>query len=201
MYEQAEVELKRIIELVEMCPDQYRQKAFEILLQGYVTSVSSPISPTSTKGNKAESGKIGQQKELSHDIPTDVNSRISSMAKRRSIQPDQLAILFDFSSEPFTFAPINVTGESKKDRTRKVALLVAARSFLTTGRWIADWAEIKAMSTHQNCYDHANFAQALKEGKGGIFKSVNSGSSVELSASGEESAEILLAELSQANVT
>jgi hypothetical protein len=197
MYEDAESELKRILELVDLCPEPLRPKAFEILLQGYVSKLSAPsqLIPGRTPG--LEKGKPINPIDLSRSVPSEILSRLTSMAKRRGITPEQLAALFDFTSEPLAYVPINVQGESMKDRTRKVTLLVAARSFLGTGRWLADWSEIKAMSIHQNCYDVKNFATAIKEGKGGVFKSVDGGISVELSASGTEAAEKLLAELAQ----
>jgi len=123
------------------------------------------------------------------------------MAKRRSVAPERLAALLDFSGDPFSFGPFHVPGESQKERTRRVTLLVAARSFLATGRWVADWAEIKAMCTHQNCYNQPNFSATLKEGKGDIFKSVNGGASVDLSANGTDAAERLLAGLATLDAT
>ncbi len=59
------------------------------------------------------------------------------MAKRKSIEAEKLTALFDFSSDPFTFAPLHVEGKGTNDRARKVALLVACRGFLSTGRWVA----------------------------------------------------------------
>jgi hypothetical protein len=119
------------------------------------------------------------------------------MAKRRGVSSEALAGLFDFSSDPFAFAPTNVMGSGTSDRAKKVALLVSARSFLATGKWQGDWAEIKAMCVHQNCYDVANFAAVLKKAKGDIFKSVSPGSSVEVSGAGTEQAEQLLAGMSK----
>jgi hypothetical protein len=194
MYEGVEAELQRILKLVDLCPEPLRPKAFEILLQGFVSSLAVPPRPKTAEQPRspvAPEPRAG----WSASIPAEVLPRLTSMAKRRSVSPEKIATLFDFSSDPFAFAPLHVPGDSNRERTRKVALLVAVRSFLATGRWVADWAEIKAMCTHQNCYDLPNFAKTLKEGKGEIFKSVTGGTSVELSASGTDSAEKLLAEL------
>jgi len=117
------------------------------------------------------------------------------MAKRRNVPEDKLAGLFDFSLDPFAFAPLHIAGATKGERVRRVALAVAGRAFLATGKWNADWAEIKAMCTHQNCYDQANFASTLKSSKGSIFKSVEVQGSVDLSSSGTDEAEKLLATL------
>ncbi len=197
MYEGAEQGIQKILKLVDLCPEPLRAKAFEILLQGFVNS-RTPRSPSGTPTPATPSLPAtppAPGADWTAAVPTDVLPRLQAMAKRRGIRPQDLASLFDFSADPFSFAPLHVRGDSQKERTRKVALLVGARSFLATGRWVADWTEIKAMCTHQNCYNGPNFAATLKEGKGDIFKSVTSGTSVDLSAPGTDAAEKLLSEL------
>jgi len=197
MYENADDELQRILKLVESCPEALRPKAFEILLQGYVESMKPrvPAQPSSDSERRRPAPPLRQDQDLGPTIPADVLPRLRAMAKRRNVAPERLAAVFDFSSDPFTFAPVHVPGTAKNDRAKKVALLVAARGFLATSRWVADWAEVKAMCTHQNCYDLPNFSATLKRSKGDIFKAVDVGTGVELSAAGTEQAEALLAEL------
>lgn len=200
MYETADVELARIVALAESCPEAYRQKAFEILLHGYVASLA-PKATTQArevKTNPQPTTAQGAATGLDASVAPEVQTRLKAMAKRRNVAPEALAALFDFSSDPFTFAPVNVEGTGVSDRSKKVALLVAARSFLATGRWQADWAEVKAMCVHQNCYDVNNFAANLKKAKGDIFKSIEAGKAVELSGAGTEQAEQLLAALCRA---
>lgn len=200
MYEDAAEELKRILALVETCPEPLRQAAFEILLKGYVQSLSpAPRQAPLTAARAATQGLSPPAPAADQDwaaaIAAEVLPRFKAMAKRKGISADRLASLFDFSSDPFAFAPLHVPGTGKSDRAKKVALLVGGRSFLASGRWVADWAEIKAMCTHQNCYDQANFAATLSKEKGGLFKAVEVGTSVELSAAGTEQAESLIAEM------
>jgi hypothetical protein len=195
MYENVEDELQRIVRLAESLPELFRVKGFEILLQGYVSTLAPPTPPASAHQQQLPAEQQTAPQTWKTGIPPDVLAKLTAMAKRRGVSPEQLAALFDFSAEPFAFAPLHVPGGAIKERMRRVALLVAARSFLATGRWVADWAEIKAMCTHQNAYDSANFASALKAEKGEIFKSVEVGTSVELSAAGTEQAEQLLASI------
>lgn len=197
MYENADVVLARIVTLIESCPEPYRQKAFEILLQGYVASLAPRSAPVAkdTKTTPPDGRTAPAATPLDASVPVDVQTRLKAMAKRRNVSADALASVFDFSSDPFTFAPVNVAGTNVSDRSKKVALLVSARSFLATGKWQGDWAEIKAMCVHQNCYDVSNFSATLKKAKGDIFKSVDAGKSVELSGAGTEQAEQLLAAL------
>jgi hypothetical protein len=196
MYEKAEEELKRVLALVELCPENLRADAFKILLEGYVKALApaTPARPASLDPKPPP-----KPDHPSPPIPPDVLTRLGSMAKRKSLTNEQIASLFDFATDPFTFAPLNVPGDNTIERAKKIALLVAVRSFLATGKWLADWAEIKAMCAHQNAYDVANFAAGLKKAKGKQFKAVMVGSGVELSASGVEEAEDLVAELVDEN--
>jgi hypothetical protein len=195
MYENAKEQIEAICKLVDECPEPYRAKAFEILLRGYVENLHAPRTSPAPPGPGALAAPRQADSAWTTGVPQEVQPRLAAMAQRRKVPPEKLAGLFDFSSDPFTFAPVHVVGKSTKDRMRNVALLVGARAFLATGRWVADWAEIKAMCTHQNCYDLPNFAATLKKEKGETLKSINPGSNVELSARGTDQAEQLLASL------
>jgi hypothetical protein len=201
VYEDGEEQIKHIVHLLDACPEPLRPKAFEILLQGYVDSIVVPSLPQGATSTLAAlqpappAGAANMHGDAMASVPAEVLPRLRAMAKRRSVSEEKLAGLFDFSLDPFSFAPLHVTGANKGERTRRVALMVAGRSFLATGKWTADWAEIKAMCTHQNCYDQANFASTLKASKGSIFKSVEVQGSVELSSAGTDEAEKLMASL------
>ena len=202
MYENADTELARIVALAESCPESFRAKAFEILLQWYVNSLGVKTPAVGKDIKPSLPGVVekgGTTTSLDPSVPPEVQTRLKSMAKRRGVSPEAISGLFDFSSDPFAFAPVHVEGTGVSDRSKKVALLVSARSFLATGKWQGDWAEIKAMCVHQNCYDVNNFAAVLKKAKGDIFKSVEAGKSVELSGTGTEQAEQLLAAMSKQN--
>jgi len=199
MYENAGSELKKILELVETCPEQLRNKAFEILLQGYVsTLISKNVSVGMSAPPKAlEIAQVDRNPQdlWREGIPDEVLPRFMSMASRIKAKPERLANIFDFSTDPFTFSAVHVEGKSTRERALRVAMLVAARAYLATGRWAADWAEIKAMCIHQNCYDVNNFASTLNAAQGDWFKKVISGSTVQPSSKGQQESERILAEL------
>lgn len=202
MYEEAANEIKKILKLVETCPETLQPKAFEILLSGYVQSrLHAQIQAPLEVGQKTHIAIGNSTSPPPSGVPPEILPRLQAMAKRRSIDLARLSALFDFSSDPVTFVPLHIEGAKTLERIRKVALAVAARTFILNGKWAADWAEIKAMCTHQNCYDQANFAATLKKGKGEIFKSVDVGKSVELSAPGTDQAEQLLATLAGTDAT
>lgn len=198
MYEGAEAEIKRILQLVEVCPEPFREKAFEILLQGYVSSIVRPA-VTEMKSQLRDQGALPPDSPGDHSwreaVPEEVLPRFQTMATRIKVSPEKLADLFDFSADPFEYAAVHVEGKSNRERVLRVAMLVAARSYLATGRWFGDWAEVKAMCTHQSCYDVNNFAATLTRAEGDWFRKVNSGTGIQLSAKGQKEAERLLAVL------
>lgn len=201
MFKDAEVAIKRIIELVELCPEPYRAKAFEILMNSYLSSekTTEPKQREEVRQRVPATESKRDDESWKQGIPEEVLPRFKGMASRLKISPEKLADLFDFTIEPFTFAAIHIDGASNRERTKKVALLAAARSFLATGKWVADWGEIKAMCTHQNCYDVSNFSKYLKTSEGDSFKKVENGTNVQTSAKGQTEAEQLIATLAGAS--
>jgi len=221
MYANAEPIIERILALVEKCPEALRANCFEILLKGYVdreAAVSAGTSSSSreargvaggagagpdedylgagTGGGKASRGADGAQSRDPRgesQVPAALVGRFRSTAKRLGVQLDALEGLFDFSADPMDFHALHVTGKGAADKTRKVAMLVAARSYLTSGTWVADWQEVKAQCVNQSCYDRGNFGTYLKTGQCAVFAKIEVGQRVELNAAGIKEAEALLA--------
>ena len=203
MYRDAEPVLERILALVDKCPEPLKEKAFEIMLTGYVDSLARPVStsvvldkpaPPSAPDTDADKRNAGESV-----IPAALVARFRSTARRLEIPLERLEALFDFATEPFTFHALHVPGDRLADKARSVALLVAAKSYLTSGNWTADWKEVKAQCVDQNCYDSANHASTIKKGQGGIFKSVDVGKSIELSSTGQTEAQNLIKKLATAD--
>ncbi|MGH7519070.1 MAG: hypothetical protein ACREOC_16670 [Gemmatimonadales bacterium] len=104
--------------------------------------------------------------------------------------------LFDFTIDPFTFGAFALEGKNQQ-KARKAALLVAAKNYLVTGKWSADWDEIKAVCSDHGCYDVGNFSKTMREAKPSHFKAVNVGDSVDLSTSGITKTHELVAEMTK----
>jgi hypothetical protein len=117
---------------------------------------------------------------------------MKTLAGQAKLTVSALLTLFDFAVDPFTLGSFVIAGSNTSDKARKVALLAGARSYIATGKWTADWNEVKAACVDHGCYDGANFSQAMSKGKGGIFKNVTVGSGIEVSANGQSDAKALL---------
>lgn len=194
MYKTGEAALDRILTLVAKCPKELQEKCFEVLLSGYVQMEVGPVRPpiaAAVDGNPAQSQKPPLAQHESN-IPEAVLPRFKNTAKRIGVELDKLEALFDFNADPFALHAVTVPGKNNADKTRSVALLAAARSYLATGAWSADWQEVKALSVDQNCYDLANYSMTLKKAAGSLYKSVEPGKPIELSSAGIKEAEKLL---------
>lgn len=194
MFEDAEEHIQRIVKLVDQCPEPFKAKCFELLLQAYVDASAKPPAPPPSpppplrpEGRERGEGSFAESK-----LPADVLSRFRAAARRLGVSDSQLEGLFDFTKDPFVLYAYQIPGSNKADQTRNVALLLAAKTYLTTGSWQADWKEIKAECVNQNCYDGGNHVTNLKKGEQTFFKTVESNKNVELNSSGVKAAEVLL---------
>jgi hypothetical protein len=185
MFSDADKQIESILKLVEKCPEPLKEKCFAILLQAYVDSKKQPAAhlqpPASPTPRHSAAGS---------SLPPAIAPRFKTLAKRLGIAEQKLESLFDFGSEPFVLAPYQVPGDSIGARARNVALLVAAKSYLATGVWAAEWNEVKLECINQTCYDGGNHGKNLNSG--GLFKSIVAGKPVELNAAGHKTAEELL---------
>ena len=199
VYKNGEVALKRILALVSTCPKELQEKCFEVLLSGYVqleVGTSKPSAPD------AHTREIEHQVPPSEShIPDPVLPRLKTTAKRLDTTLEKLEALFDFSIDPFMLHAVKLSGKSKAERARQVALLAAYRTYLATGSWSADWQEVKALCVDYNCYDLANHAVNLKKGAVSLFKNIEAGKPFELSSDGIKKAEELLKSLAEEGTT
>jgi hypothetical protein len=194
MYKSGETALDRILTIVDKCPKEFQSKCFEVLLSGYVQMEVGAIRPQVESYTGSNSVAAQQQPgvSLESNIPQTVLPRFKNTAKRVGVELEKLEALFDFNADPFGLHAVAIPGKNNAEKTRSVALLAAARSYLATGSWSADWQEVKALCVDQTCYDLANYSGNLKKGAGSIYKSVESGKPIELSSAGIKEAEKLL---------
>jgi hypothetical protein len=194
MYEDAEAQIERILKLVEKCPQQLQEKCFEVLLGGYAKSqfAAGQTRKTELSPRREEAAPARSEAAAETEIPEQIRGRFNTMAKRIGVEPDKLASLFDFSTDPFTYHALQVPGGSKAEKTRNVALLVSAKNYLTTGQWSGDWKEFRAMSVDQNCYDRTNITTHMKHEH---IKAASPDGGISLSPAGQKAAEKLLKNL------
>ncbi len=195
LYPDAEKHLGEILKIVESCPEDYKSKCFEILLQGYVTF---QIGATTGVERRRET-KREESDETSKEtqIPTEILQRFRTFAKRLEVSPDKLELIFDFTTDPFIYQPFTPPGGSAAEKVRSIALVLAAKTYLTTGNWSADWKEVKSLCVDHSCYISKNHVTSLQKGKPALFKTVEAGQAIVLSPDGIKQAEAIIKALAE----
>ena len=202
MFENAEPVIDRILELVAKCPEPLQNKCFEILLNAYIESIK-PKAPAADLGARKQNDDKGKGKKddppVDLELPDEVRRRFKAFAGRAKTAEPLLATLFDFHNDPFTFdAGLSVPGNSGADKMRNVALLAAAKNYLATGNWTADWKEYRKMCVEQDCYDRANAGKNLNAKKEWFSKATEDG--ITLAPGGVTAATTLIGTLSKPKV-
>ncbi len=195
LYPDADKYIDEILKIVEKCPEDYKQKCFEVLLQGYVTF---RIKSITGEEKPAEPKKLIPEDAVREtQIPAEILQRFKTFAKRLGVEIDKVEKLFDFTTDPFIYQPINVPGDNSAEKTRNVVLILAAKTYLATGNWNADWKEVKSMCVDHNCYSATNHFNHLQVGKGTIFKTIETGETIVLAPEGIRQAEAIIKSLTE----
>lgn len=197
MFANAAEQIDRILALVSKCPERLQEKCFEMLLSAYLDGQKRPSSGheqvlgVSTQGDGTPAASTNIRNGLGQSqIPDALRSRFQAVAGRIKVPVEQLAGLFDFQLDPYNYHALVVPGVSNAEKSRNVALLLCAKSYLMMSGWQADWQEFRAVCLDQGCWDRANANTTLQ--KSGLFKSYTSGEGIALSPQGQAAAEGLL---------
>ncbi len=196
LYPDAEKYLDEILKIVENCPENYKSKCFEILLEGYVTFQMRTTMGGERRQQVQKAVTDEAQKET--QIPVEILQRFKTFAKRLEVSPDKLELIFDFTTDPFIYQPFTPPGTSAAEKVRSIALVLAAKTYLTTGNWSADWKEVKSLCVDHSCYISNNHLTNLQNGKPSLFKTVEAGQAIALSPDGVKQAEATIKALAEA---
>jgi hypothetical protein len=189
VFENAEPEIQRIVALTQGCPERFRDKCFELLLGAYITSVSAPPPPTPSVRRQEDPAPPPNGTTLT-PVPEAIRARFLNLVKRLKVSESKAAELFDFTVDPFTYHALDLPGTSKAERTRNVALLLAMKSYLTSGVWSADWKEFRADCINHGCWDKGNAGTYMNHE---WFKSASGSDNITLSPTGIKAADGLFA--------
>lgn len=195
MLSEIENQIDRILAVVAKCPEKLQEQCFVILLEACITSQSN-TSPSQTEGREREVSSGAKRPAPSGEdvaLPEALRSRFTAMATRIKAPVGRLVGLFDFHLDPYNYHALSVAGASKADKSRNVALLLCAKSYmLSLGDWTADWKEFRAVCLDHGCWDKANAGTYLK---GPLFKRGSASEGIASSPQGISAAEGLIAQL------
>lgn len=196
MFENAEPEIQRIVALTNACPERFQDKCFELLLAAYIASMAAPVAPPVPPPGHPNAATSSAGTFQSVQVPEAIRQRFFNMVKRLKLSEGSAAELFDFTADPFTYHALDLPGSSKAERTRNVALLLAMKSYLASGAWMADWKEFRAACIDHGCWDKGNANTYMNNE---WFKTASNSENITLSQVGIKAADSLFGRVAGGN--
>jgi len=185
--EELKREIKEILELVKVCPQNLQEKCFEILLNQAllkkVTGGGGQPEPAMTHLSSAS-------------IPDEIRKRIKAFGAKFELTED--AILKVFGVDELGNVNIEITDlKTKKmaQQQRRLALLIGVRHQFMEGSFDVPTEELREMCVNYSAYDAPNFSSSLKKFKDDIFAGFKPSATNKLSARGTKEAAELTKEL------
>ena len=183
-------EIKEIVELVKMCPQNLQEKCFEILLSHVLSQKEGHHTTPVAKG-----GTIDQSSGDTQGIHPEVKKRLNAFSGQHQLSETEIYKVF--SVDETGNVNIEVTDlKSKKiaQQQRKLALLIGVKHQFTDGGFNVPKDELREACVTYSAYDAANFVQNLKNMKE-IFAWFKPTATNKLSPLGKSQAASLIKEL------
>jgi hypothetical protein len=179
-----EEELKKIVDLVNVVPQEYRLKCFELLLRHALRGEATIPPLTFVPTPPSSPATVTPQKPFV--LAIDVKAFLSQYGL------DESLLWKYFHAEGNEVRPIYKLKTHKKAKAQiEHALMMALESALVTGQFQVELEALRTRCNEQKCYDVPNFMKNLK-GNSRLFKSVAGEQPLSLSPDGKsELAELL----------
>ena len=182
-----EDDLKKIVELTEAVPQEYRQKCFEILLGHALQCAPSPRRAASPTGE--EPSQTSTVAPTPFILPIDVKAFLSQYGLDDSI------LWRHYLVEGDQVRPIYQLNTANKTRAQTwLTLMMALGNALSTGRFEVDREELRARCKELKVYDLPNFSKNIKR-YASLFKTVDPEEPLSLSTEGKTELADLLEQL------
>ena len=151
-------EIKEIVELVKMCPQNLQEKCFEILLSHVLSQKEDRYATPAAKGVA-----VDQPTDNTQETPPEVKKRINAFSGQHQLSEAEVYKVF--SVDETGNVNIEVTDlKSKKiaQQQRRLALLIGVKHQFTDGSFSVPKDELREACVTYSAYDAANFVQNLK---------------------------------------
>jgi len=144
-------EIKEIAEIAKACPEEFRQKCFEVLLNDVLGRTGEPQGSTSKKGETRKGA--GTSKAF------------QDFCRKYSVTDEAVANVFDFAS-PDNFLQVSDFGQNTKSKQQIViGLLAAVRALHEHGVPVIKDDAFRGLCESHQVYDKNNFAKHMKSYK------------------------------------
>lgn len=146
MFKKVKEHLKQVIEISNSCPETYRNKCFEVLLESLVRVEHEKVNPYMVPGE----GKRGNTQPF---------------LVRNEISGEQLDKVFDFDGNKYEIIVNNLNDATNSKKQVKLALLLGAKSLLEADESFFTKDSLIEICKKYSCFDQANFSAYMKKNK------------------------------------
>jgi len=181
MFEKLEEQLKRIVELVKLCPANLQEKCFELLLNNLLLNISNGKLAKDDKPKRTllenPEGAVQKDDGKEEEIKlTDLHIKAKKLLEQGLLISD---INNAFYKEGEEIKPLFDDLKSSKisESQIKLALIEAFKNSVKTGDFTFNTDVVKQQCEIYKCYDSANFSSYFKN-KSNLFSEEYKRSSV-----------------------
>jgi len=197
MFEEVEEGIKEIIKIVELCPDKYQEKCFEVLLSAFIKNCSDqdPVKGDSEFLAEVEKDGAedfsGQEEITKTDLHVKAKKLLEQGVTLEDInnmfykEGDELKPLFD-----------DLKSSKMSESQLKLALVEALKNVILTGEYKFNTDEVKRQCEDHKCYDSANYAAIFKKQKNWFNEDYARNTFMTLSADGKKELITVIKQLS-----
>lgn len=185
-------EIKEIVELVKICPQNLQEKCFEILLSHALSQkeVNRPV----VIMDKDMSGK-NLPISINQNVPAEIQKRLKTFAGQHQLTEDEIRKLFNLDDAGnVSIEATDLKSKKVAQQQRRLALLIGVKHQLADGNFDVPKDELREACVTYGAYDAANFVQNLKNMKE-IFAGFKPTATNKLSPLGKKQAAELIKEL------
>ncbi len=184
-------ELKEILELVKMCPQNLQEKCFEILLNDALTSMKGGRrADTGAKGEIPDRADVGAS-----GVPPEIKKRIKVFAEHHQLSDVEIYKVFGVDEAGnVSIEAADLKSKKVAQQQRRLALLIGVKHQFAESSFDVPKDELREACVTYGAYDAANFVQNLKNMKE-IFAGFKPTATNKLSPLGKTQAAALVKEL------
>lgn len=190
--EELKKEIKEILELVKVCPQNLQEKCFEVLLNYALSVKGGHSTPTPSKVPTADIPDANIQ-----EVPPEVKKRIRAFAGSHQLSEAEIYKVFNVEETGnVSIEATDLKAKKISQQQRRLALLIGVKHQFTEGSFDIPKDELREACVTYSAYDAANFVQNLKNMKEIFAGFKPNATTYKLSPMGKSQAASLIKELS-----
>ena len=199
MFEKIEQKIKKILEIVKLCPPNLQEKCFEILFIAIIKECDAKLESEVNKKQelqghiKSEDHAVGNQKQEEIKV-SDIHLKAKKLLEQ-GVTIEDINNIFYKEEEELKPLFDDLKSSKMSESQIKLALLEALRNAIQTGEFKFNVDSIKQQCDTYKCFDSPNFATNFRNQKGLFNEDYKKGVNMTLSSKGKNNLVKIIKEL------